>query len=102
MATSKVQIYPIIIFVYLLFDENYIFFQQDQATKTVNQVSVIDWQWCGTGLGICDVMYLILGTYNLGLHVDNFALEKRLVKYPSLQTFAIITLLCLKDTIVIS
>lgn len=63
------------------FDEIYIFFQEDPTTKTVKQVSVIDWQWCGIGLGISDVMYLVLGTFNLGLHHNNFALEKKIVAY---------------------
>ena len=43
---------------------------------------MIDFQWSGMGLGICDVMYLVLGAFNLNLWQDDCALEKKLIRYP--------------------
>jgi len=58
-----------------------IFFREDPTTKEIKEVAVIDFQWSGKGYGICDVMYLVLGAYNLGLWQNNFALEKKLIAY---------------------
>jgi len=57
-----------------------IFFRSDPGTHSL-KVSVIDWQWSGTGAGICDVMYVALGAYELGLWQDNFKSEREVVKY---------------------
>jgi hypothetical protein len=58
-----------------------IFFREDTITKKIKEVAVIDFQWSGKGFGICDVMYLVLGAFNLGLWQNEFALEKKLVTY---------------------
>jgi aminoglycoside/choline kinase family phosphotransferase len=46
-----------------------------------SQVASIDWQWSGPGKGISDVMYLVLGTYNMDLGHNDYALETELLTH---------------------